>query len=152
MIKCVICDRIWENPAYYCPSVHIWCNMWPDLRNPACQLYEIWVSCTFEWLYHRANLPPSLRPIACFTLELEHLVHDRATPTEKEILRSKGIAMHAYSISVYYVWTGNQFNGLGWTQRSSYARTSSLIMRAASMPKKLKRWVNVQYFNESSCV
>ena len=46
----------------------------------------------------RANLPPSLRPIARFASELKGFVHDHATPTENE---SKGIAMHAYSVSVY---------------------------------------------------
>ena len=43
-----------------------------------------------------------VRPIARFALELEHFVHDCASPTENEKLRSKGVAMHTYSISVYY--------------------------------------------------
>ena len=53
-------------------------------------------------LCHRANLPPSLRQIAGFALELERLIYDRATPTENEKLQSKGVAMHVYSVSVYY--------------------------------------------------
>ena len=59
-------------------------------------------SCIFENLYHRANLPPSLRQIARFTLELERFVHDRTTSIENEKLQSEGITMYAYSISVYY--------------------------------------------------
>ena len=78
-----ICDRIWENP-------------------PCSEFYEILVSCIFDKLYPRANLPPSLRPIARFALELERFVCDRATPTMNEKLRSEGVAMHAYSVSVYY--------------------------------------------------
>ena len=38
-------------------------------------------------------------------MELERFVCDRATPPIIEKLRSKDIAMHAYSISVYYVPT-----------------------------------------------
>ena len=53
-------------------------------------------------LLNGANLPPSLRPIAHFTLELERFVHDCATPTENEKLLSKGVAMHTYSVYVYY--------------------------------------------------
>ena len=37
-----LCDRIWENP-------------------PCSEFYEILVSCTFDKLYPRANLPPSLK-------------------------------------------------------------------------------------------
>ena len=51
---------------------------------------------------HRANLLPSLRQIVLFTLELERFVHDHATSIENEKLRSEGVAMYAYSISVYY--------------------------------------------------
>ena len=75
-----------------------------------------------------------------------------------EKLRSKGVAMHVYGVSIYYAYTGSQLNGPGWshskwTQRSSESRFSPLISRAAtsSMPKKLKRLANVQYFDESSC-
>ena len=42
-----ICDRIWENP-------------------PCSEFYKIFVSCIFDKLYPRANLYPSLRPIARF--------------------------------------------------------------------------------------
>ena len=41
------CDRIWENPS---------CS----------EFYEILVSCIFDKLDPRANLSPSLRPIARF--------------------------------------------------------------------------------------
>ena len=51
---------------------------------------------------NRANLPPSLRLIARFALELEGFVHDRVTHTETKKLWSKGVAVHAYSVSVYY--------------------------------------------------
>ena len=54
-------------------------------------------------LYNRANLPPSLRLIACFALELERFVHNRATPTNVEKLQSKVVAMQVYSVSVYYL-------------------------------------------------
>ena len=46
--------------------------------------------------------PPSLRPITRFALEVERFVCDRATHMINEKLRSKDIAMHAYSVSVYY--------------------------------------------------
>ena len=55
-----------------------------------------------------ANLPPSLRPIACFALEIARFVCDLATRIKIEKLRSKGVAMYAYSVSAYYVCTGNQ--------------------------------------------
>ena len=42
-----------------------------------------------------------------FTLELEGFVYDCATATETEKLHPKGIAMHAYGISIYYVYTGS---------------------------------------------
>ena len=45
--RILICDRIWENPAYS-------------------EFYEFLVSYIFDKLYHRANLPPSFRPIARF--------------------------------------------------------------------------------------
>ena len=44
---------------------------------------EFLVSFIFDKLYHRANLPPSLRPIARFALELEHFVCDHIIPTTK---------------------------------------------------------------------
>ena len=64
--------------------------------------YEILFSCIIENLYHRANLPPSLRPIARFALELERFVHDRDTSIENEKLRFEGVDMYAYGVSVYY--------------------------------------------------
>ena len=57
-------------------------------------------------LYHRANSRSSSRPIEHFAEELERFVCDRATPPVIENLRSKGIAMHAYGVFVYYVYTG----------------------------------------------
>ena len=52
--------------------------------------------------YHRANSRLSFGPIARFAIEIESFVGDRATPPTIEKLRSKGIAMHAYGVSVYY--------------------------------------------------
>ncbi len=57
----------------------------------------------FENLYHRANLPPSRRQITRFALELERFVHYRATTIENEKLRSEGVVMYAYIVSVYWV-------------------------------------------------
>ena len=127
----LICDRLWENPAYGI-------------------FYENRVWSIFDKLYHRANHCSGFRLIACFAVELQRFVCNHATPPTIEKLRSKGIAMHAYGVSVYYAYTGSQLNGPGWsrskwTQRSSEGRISSSITRAASsMPKKLKRLVNVR--------
>ena len=52
--------------------------------------------------YHRANPRSSSRLIARFVVEIEHFVCDHATPPLIEKLRSKGVAMHAYSVSAYY--------------------------------------------------
>ena len=53
-----------HSPASICNH-----NMWPDLKKPPyCPFYESLVSYIFENLYHRANLPPSLRQIARFAL------------------------------------------------------------------------------------
>ena len=46
--------------------------------------YSMKFSYNFEQLYHRANLPPSLRLIVRFALELECFVHNRAPPTKIE--------------------------------------------------------------------
>ena len=51
-------------------------------------------------LYHRAN---PRRPIALFVLEIQRFVCDRTTPLIIEKLQSKGVAMHAYGVSAYYV-------------------------------------------------
>ena len=51
-------------------------------------------------LYHRAS---SLRPIVRFIVEIQHFVCNRATPLIIEKLRSKGVAMHVYGVSTYYV-------------------------------------------------
>ena len=50
----------------------------------------------------KKKLPPSLRQITRFALELERFVRDRATSIENEKLRSEGVAMYAYSVSVHY--------------------------------------------------
>ena len=64
---------------------------------------RVW--CIFDKLYHRANYLPSPR---------HHALCSRSCHTpENKKLQSKGVAMHAYGISVYYEWTGNQLNGLG---------------------------------------
>ena len=50
------------------------------------------------------------------TLELTQIarfVCDRATAIRNEKLRSKGVAMHAYGVSVYHACTGNQLGRLG---------------------------------------
>ena len=52
--------------------------------------------------YHRANPRSSSRLIARFVVEIQHFVCDRATPPIIEKLRSKGVAMQAYSVSAYY--------------------------------------------------
>ena len=59
--------------------------------------------CMVDKLYHRANLHSSFRPIACFVVEIQCFVCDCATPPIVEKLRSKGVAMHAYGVSPYYV-------------------------------------------------
>ena len=67
-------------------------------------------------LYHRDNSRSSFRIITRFAVEPERLVWDRATPPIFKKLRSKGVAMHMYGVSVYHVWTGNQLNGPGWSR------------------------------------
>ena len=47
-----------------------------------------------------SNSPASLRPLVCFAYEIAHFVHDLATHIEIEKLRSEGVAMYAYSVSV----------------------------------------------------
>ena len=54
-------------------------------------------------LYHRANLCSSFRPIVRFVVEIQRFVYDRAIPPIIEKLRSKGVAMHTYGISTYYL-------------------------------------------------
>ena len=77
------------------------------MRKPA--IWDFFVKIKFDdKLYPRANLPPSLRPIACFALEIARFVCDLATRIKIEKLRSKGVAVYAYSISAYYACTGNQ--------------------------------------------
>ena len=90
------CDWIWENPPY---------GIFPENR--------VW--CMVDKPYHRANSRSSPRPIARFAKELQRFVCDRTTPPIIEKLRSKGIAMHAYGVSVYYAYTGSQLNGPGWS-------------------------------------
>ena len=52
--------------------------------------------------YHRTSPRSSSRLIARFVVEIEHFVYDHDTPPLIEKLRSKGVAMHAYSVSGYY--------------------------------------------------
>ena len=66
--------------------------------------------------YHRANSRLSFTRIARFAMELQSFVCDRATPPKIDELRSKGVAMHAYGVSVYYAHTGSQLNGPGWSR------------------------------------
>ena len=136
--------------AYYHPY------MWPDLGKPS--VWDLfwkssWVWCTVDKLYHRANSCSSPRPIVHFTEELQCFVCDCVTPPIIEKLRSKGVAMHTYGVSVYDAYTGSQLNGPGWScskwmQRSSESRISPSISRATTslMPKKLSertvvRWI-----------
>ena len=73
----IICDRIWENPPYGIFS-------------------ENWVWCKVDKLYHRANPRSSLRSIACFVVEIQRFVCDRATPPIIEKLRSNGCTRMAF--------------------------------------------------------
>ena len=84
------CDRIWENPLY------------------GIFFSENWVWYMVNKLYHRANLHSSFRPIVRFVVEIQCFVCDCTTPPIIEKLQSKGIAMHAYGVSAYHVWTRNQ--------------------------------------------
>ena len=52
--------------------------------------------------YHKPNPHSSLRLIARFVMKIQHFVCDCATPPIIKILQSKGVAMHAYSVSAYY--------------------------------------------------
>ena len=56
-------------------------------------------------LYHRANPRSSFRLIVRFVVEIQHFVCDHVTPPIIEKLQSKGVAMHAYSVSAYYALT-----------------------------------------------
>ena len=66
-----------------------------------------------DTLYHRANPRSSFRPTVGFIVEIQHFVRDHATPKIIEKLRSKGVAMHASGVPVYYARPGNQLNGSG---------------------------------------
>ena len=50
---------------------------------------------------HRANSSSNPRPIVHFAEELQCFVCDRTTPLIIKKIRSKGVAMHAYGVSVY---------------------------------------------------
>ena len=71
-------------------------------------MYRILLKCVFDKLYLRANPPANLRPIALFDLKIVRFVCDRATTIQNEKLRCKGVATHAYGVSVYHTYTGNQ--------------------------------------------
>ena len=69
-------------------------------------------------------------------MELERFVCDRVTPTIIEKLQSKGIAMRAYGISVYYAYTGSQMDLGGAVQngqkdRARFELQSSSLMNLA---------------------
>ena len=103
----IICDRLWENPPY---GIFL------------CKLRYI-----FDKLYPRANPPASLRVITHFALEIVSFVYDRATRIENKKLWSKGVAMYAYSISVYYARTGSQLIGLGWSCSKMNAKVKLVV-------------------------
>ena len=93
-------------------------------------------------LYHRANPPARFILIARFTLEPECFVCDHATTIENQKLQSKGVAMHMYSVSVYYLCTGSILIGLGRSHemKAKIERLSNFNLdNGSSMPKKLKR-------------
>ena len=86
----------------------------PDFGKPF--VWDFIVKIEFDVsdkLYPRANPPANLRPIAPFALKIAHFVCDRATTIRNEKLRSKGVAMHVYGLSVYHACTGNQLSRLG---------------------------------------
>ena len=76
-----------------------------------------------------------------FAMELGHFVCNCATPTIIEKLQSKGVAMHAYDISVYRIgwksikWTWAELFKIKIEQGSNFIVNNE----AASIPKKLKR-------------
>ena len=111
---------LWSDYSLICVQGLFWgvsmhTDMWPDLGKPSIwDFSKSWAWCMVDKLYHRANPCSSLTPIAHFVVEIQHFVCDRATPPIIEKLRSKGVAMHAYGVSAYYAWTGNQLNGPGW--------------------------------------
>ena len=121
----IICDCIWESSP---------CN-------------EILVTCShiFYKLYPRAYLPPSLGPITRFAQELECFVYNHVTPTIYEKLRPKGVAMYAYSISIYYAYTRSQSMST-WVEPFKMNTKvkpvlNFVVSRAAAspIPKKLNR-------------
>ena len=117
--------------------------MRPYFRKPGIWDNGVW--CLFDKLCPRASPPVNSRPIARFALEIASFVCDRATHTENEKLRPKGIAMYAYSVSAYYSYTGSQLiRPVRSRSKRTQSRTSS---RASSMPKRLKTWVNVRLDN-----
>ena len=73
-------------------------------ENPAySEFYDFLVSYIFEKLYHRANPRSSFRATVRFVVEIQRFVCDRATPPIIEKLQSKGVAMHVYGVSAYYM-------------------------------------------------
>ena len=70
------------------------------------------------------NPPASFRLIARSALEIARFVCDRATTIENEKLRSKGVAMYALSVTVYYASTGNQLIQLGRDRPKGAQRSS----------------------------
>ena len=89
-------------------------NMWSYLGKPSIWDFFNQVWCMVDKLYYRAKPYSSLRPIARFVVEIQRFVCNRNTLPNNRELQSKGIAMHAYSVSAYYAWTGLQLNGPRW--------------------------------------
>ena len=88
--------------------------MWSDLGKPSIgNLLETRVWFMVDKPYPRTNLHWSFRLIMHFAVELQSFVCDRAAPPIIKKLQSKGVAMHADGVSVYYAYTRCQFNGPG---------------------------------------
>ena len=82
--------------------------------------------------YLRANSRSTVRLIVCFAVELQSFVSDCTTPPTIEKLRSKGIPMHVYGVSVYYAYTGSQLNGHGGSRSKQIERGSNFDLENES--------------------
>ena len=81
------------------PYIDLCTPTWRPLEDNIRSFTGFSCSCNgsiFDKLYPRASLPISLRPIACFTLEIARFVCDLTT------------CIYAYSVSAYHACTGNQ--------------------------------------------
>ena len=93
-------------------------NLWPDLEKPfVCDFF--WnLSLMYEfdvWLIRSSIELTGVQVLRQLRASLWRYsaLRSRYTPIIEK-LQSKGGAMHAYSVSGYYAWTGNQLNGPGW--------------------------------------